>query len=495
VAQGHVRCGTCSQVFNAKQHLHEEMPGKSGKKQPAEEMPGKAAKKQPAEEMPGKTAKKQLATEPKKAAEIKKPQTEKAKPKPVKRPVKQAPQQTVSKTTRPAQASVKAKPKNKPTQQATTPPPDIDLFDYASISHSQDTSRRTDKPEFEEQDIDDIFEDLESQHTLRQPDFNAEKKSTIQPEQNDDIFTDSDFEDLDIDDTALIDISSTEEDWLSDLTSDIDTEDKKDTTEPAAKEITEPVPDEPDILDARYESYSEETQPKFKPKEASTQDSAAQSRYAYVDPSELLKEEKDIVEMLQDMDDQLSLEMDIPEVSEGYDETQDNILDTQFLKSAASKKPETKIETEAETHHEATNDESDISGMFRHAIEEANVNNSPSAKHKKDDFESTFLASLDSSTLNPAEDKPKKETPSVKKPTKPVPEPVAKKPTQAENTDKFELNPPSGFPELPGMEDEVPYQLRDNFSEDTSARSMQVWALYIAVSVILVITVLLQLVI
>lgn len=490
VAQGHVRCGTCSQVFNAKLYLHEELPGKTGKKPHPAESDGVTEKKKP---LTSATA----SNKPEPAVE--------QKPKP-RQPVTPTPDIRRQKTTT----------EKKPAPRTATPPPDIDLFDYASISHKQDIPGNSAKIEFEEQDIDDIFDDLESQHSLRQPDFKRHKKAEDQLARKESSSSHSDDVPAtnDVDDTALIDISAVEDDWLSDLTPDIDAQDNKNEALLTDEEITEPLDIEPSpkvsVSTLKTEKQFEEppeksipskvTPAKVTPAKVTPGQKKPASRYEYVDPSELLKEEKGIVEILQDMDEQLSLEMDVSEYDH-YDESQDSMIDPHFIKhnadksSAAKTKTEKPQKPEQKPVQEPVADESDISGMFRHAIEEANVNKPSAEGSKKDDFESAFLASLDSTTLSPDIDSQKNtETPPLKtdEPVKPLTE---IKPLPASNEDEFDLNTPSGFPELPGMEEDVPYQLRDNFTEEASSRSLQTWAFYITAAIILLSTAILQLVV
>ena len=471
VAQGHVRCGTCSKVFNAKQYLHDEIPGKP------ESKPKEPVKKVSPEVKP-----------PRKTSSTQKPQNhpKNKKPEP---PVISAPKENKN----------PLKSKAIKTGAASSKPatPDIDLFDYTSISRVQDATHQSNKADFAEQDINDIFDDLESQHALRQPNIPIDNSSDSQEEPETVISADSqaaeqivitdneqkdEDNDTPIEDTALIDISSMEDEWLKELTSEVKTNDSgwADKSKSVRQDITKPIP--------KQKPVPPKAKAQEKPKSITIQpESKKSARYEYVDPSELLKEEKGINEILQDMNRQLSLEID-PSIPEHFEDSNDKIEITTPKTNTSSTLSSSGTET----------DESDISGMFKHAMLETNKNPAPDTTKIKDDFESSFLASLDSATLNSAQEtQTNTEVPQITRPKKTTRADINVNIGPTQNTSKkdLDLKNESRLPELPGSEEDVPYQLRDVFDEDTPHRNAKVWSIYIASAILLMTLASLQLII
>lgn len=464
VAQGHVRCGTCSKVFNAKQYLRNEISGKQGTKP----------------KLPEKKVKPKASPSTRNTPKSKTPKQTKSNPS----------KKLAVPSSKPQQHSSKNKAENI-IPKSPSPSPDIDLFDYTSISRVQDASQPSNKTDFVEQDINDIFEDLESQHALRQPKFTTKQEPQKKPDiiipENVDTQVNEDVLD---EDTAIIDISSSEDDWLKELTADVITNesDRANNSKSPQEDLTEPS-----TLNKPVEP--EEKLPEIPTQEITTQhESNKTARYKYVDPSELLKEEKNIDEILKDMNQQLSLE-----INTSPDDKPVPLPNThEFIDS-----PNKGASKDSSSSTDIITDESDISGMFKHAMydskHEPEHKPDSSKSELKDDFESSFLASLDDATLSPGSDTQKntkspKASPIKNDTTSEVSIKTAK-PTPTVAKDDFNLDIETNLSELPGSEDEVPYQLRDDFDEDTSHRSTKIWSLYITATIALIIFAMLQLIV
>ncbi len=443
IAQGKVRCGKCKQIFNGKLHLSDDIP--------------KAARP-----VVHKPAKKVVETVP---ATIQ-PETE---------PPAEPEAVTAAEPLSPPEGKPATKKKNMRSARAPARNLDLDLFssqDFTGAIENEDEDDswldNLDEEEAEEHDEEyeyDEFDDdedvVEETEIIEMDDEHLDIFASLEKIIPADLHADS--EQLKDDEEKFLDDEITQSEILqSELDSAIEAlaQYEAEAESASADSVFEYLPDEEVAEDEAREpeqepaDFAAEPEPEPPADDGKAEVNQPPSAYEYVDPDELLDEEKNISEILRDMDSQLKQTIGGDEYDQPLITTDEEDEPAETDDPSIFFKPDEWVLSQHENEAES-----------QHAQPVA----SRESQQEKDSFESEFLASLDSTLAEAADTAEAPVEPPAEKPAK------AKKITYEDEEDPFlgfDTGIETGAPAIPGPihdlpgpgahDDELPYRLRED---------------------------------
>lgn len=388
VAQGMVRCGHCKEIYNAKDYLHDALPDRNPTPVPVPPpTPEPVIEQQISDE----------ALEP--DLDLYSSYVEDSK--------------AEEKLDEPEATSVEEIEEH-------TAVIDSSVFDEGFLASSDNS-------------LDDIFDDISSLEVDENINFSAELKDEPTGGKED-----SSLDDIFIDSSVL---TKADEDELD---TELFNEAPEEENEPTAiiesgdiaaeflRNLDSSIPEEK--LDEDDINYVDDVLPETEMSESHGEhpsEDETSSRYAYVDPEDMVTEDKGIDELLEEMNAQLSLSIEENEPRDplmaglDVDADPDNII-----------KPAQKSQVEEPL---------------------PDIESAPVSENRQDDFEESFLASLDATMTQPHD--------RSKESSQDIPEPVFQSVTEPDIPDEPPLF--TSTPIMPGPaqieEDEIPRPLRESF--------------------------------